>query len=238
MPRVLDRHGADAVLGRFFHRQFHGPRACLQPQSAVAVPSGRDGRLPERADLRVGVDVSGPVVEDVAAQHVRHAMTLVASQVGQDHDFGGPRCVRGSKAHLSEHGLGRRPHPFFPHDHLVCFWYLESFEHWGGEDLSPLGQLMAAGFYAISPPHPTGFGPKCGERLNWHVSTVNEQDGMRDNRAMRNGRVVILAAAVMAAALLAVSCGAESAPLVVSTATQGPAPTSVPPTEPPPTPYR
>ena len=95
---------------------------------------------------------------------------------------------------------------------------------------------MAAGFYAISPPHPTGFGPKCGERLNWHVSTVNEQDGMRDNRAMRNGRVVILAAAVMAAALLAVSCGAESAPLVVSTATQGPAPTSVPPTEPPPPP--
>ena len=59
---------------------------------------------------------------------------------------------------------------------------------------------------------------------------------MRDNRAMRYGRVVILAAAVMAAALLAVSCGAESAPLVVPTATQGPAPTSVPPTEPPPTP--
>ena len=40
----------------------------------------------------------------------------------------------------------------------------------------------------------------------------------------------------MAAALLAVSCGAESAPLVVSTATQGPAATSVPPTEPPPPP--
>ena len=45
-----------------------------------------------------------------------------------------------------------------------------------------------------------------------------------------------MAAAVMAAALLAVSCGAESALLVVPTATQGPAPTSVPPTEPPPTP--
>ena len=94
---------------------------------------------------------------------------------------------------------------------------------------------MAAGFYAISPPHPTGFGPKCGERLNWHLSTLNEHGGMRDNWAMRYGRVVILAAAVMAAALLAVSCGTETAPLVVPTATQGPAPTSVPPTEPPPT---
>ena len=59
---------------------------------------------------------------------------------------------------------------------------------------------------------------------------------MRDNRAMRYGRVFILAAAVMAAGLLAVSCGAEPAPLVVSTATQGPAATSVPPTEPPPPP--
>ena len=95
---------------------------------------------------------------------------------------------------------------------------------------------MAAGFYAISPPHPTGFGPECGERLNWHESTLNEHGGMRDNRVMRYGRVLILAAAVMAAALLAVSCGAESAPLVVPTATQGPSPTPVPPTEPPPTP--
>ena len=95
---------------------------------------------------------------------------------------------------------------------------------------------MAAGFYAISPPHPTGFGPKCGERLNWHESTLNEHGGMRDNRAMRYGRVFILAAAVMAAALLAVSCGSEPAPLVVPTATQGPAATSVPPTEQPPTP--
>ena len=53
---------------------------------------------------------------------------------------------------------------------------------------------------------------------------------------MRYGRVLILAAAVMAAALLAVSCSSEPAPLVVSTATQGPAPTPVPPTVPPPTP--
>ena len=59
---------------------------------------------------------------------------------------------------------------------------------------------------------------------------------MRDNRAMRYGRVFILAAAVMAGALLAVSCGSEPAPLVVPTATQGPAPTPVPPTVPPPTP--
>ena len=59
---------------------------------------------------------------------------------------------------------------------------------------------------------------------------------MRDNRAMRYGRVLILAAAVMAAGLLAVSCSSEPAPLVVSTATQGPAATSVPPTEPPPPP--
>ena len=53
---------------------------------------------------------------------------------------------------------------------------------------------------------------------------------------MRYGRVFILAAAVMAAGLLAVSCSSEPAPLVVSTATQGPAPTPVPPTVPPPTP--
>ena len=59
---------------------------------------------------------------------------------------------------------------------------------------------------------------------------------MRDNWAMRSGRVVILAAAVMAGALLAVSCSSEPAQLVVPTATQGPAHTSVPPTEPPPTP--
>ncbi len=48
---------------------------------------------------------------------------------------------------------------------------------------------------------------------------------MRDNRVMRNGRVVLWAAAVMAAVLLAVSCGAEPAPLVVPTAAQGPEPT-------------
>ena len=59
---------------------------------------------------------------------------------------------------------------------------------------------------------------------------------MRDNRAMRYGRVFILATAVMAGALLAVSCGSEPAQLVVPTATQGPAATSVPPTEPPPPP--
>lgn len=59
---------------------------------------------------------------------------------------------------------------------------------------------------------------------------------MRDNRAMRNGRVAILAVAAMVAALLVVSCGDDAAPLVVPTATPGPAPTSVPPTEPPPTP--
>ena len=59
---------------------------------------------------------------------------------------------------------------------------------------------------------------------------------MRDNRVMRNGRLVISAAAVMAAALFVVSCGNDAPPLVVPTATQGPAPTSVPPSEPPPPP--
>lgn len=58
---------------------------------------------------------------------------------------------------------------------------------------------------------------------------------MRDNRLMRNGRLVILVVAAIATVLFVAACGGESAPLAVPTATQSP-PTAVPPTESPPTP--
>ena len=50
---------------------------------------------------------------------------------------------------------------------------------------------------------------------------------MRDNRLMRNGRLAILTIAAIAAALQVASCGGESAPLDVPTATE-PHTTAVP----------
>ena len=126
-------HGdhADADGARLLDGQPHRLRSDDDAEPPLAVDHRGGGRLPHDAPSRPRIELAGPVVADVGAQHVRHAVRLDAAQVGHRQHVRRIRGVVRAHAELLE-DLGDRPSQRrFRDEDLVLLGYLEALEDHG-----------------------------------------------------------------------------------------------------------
>ena len=94
---------------RLLDGDLHRLSAQEDAEPAGRVDRGRRGRLPDYAPLGARRQLAFPVLLDVGAEHVRHAVRLDAPQVGHGQDV----CALGRRfgrlAHTLEYGRHRLP---------------------------------------------------------------------------------------------------------------------------------
>jgi hypothetical protein len=128
---VVHRHHPDPAAAGLVHGQAHRPGPHDDAEALARVDHRGGGRLALDPPARARVELAGPVVANVGAQHVGDPVGLHPAQVGHHQHVGGVgRVLRGDAELLEDPGHGLTEGGI-GHPDLVLLRHLEALEDHG-----------------------------------------------------------------------------------------------------------
>ncbi len=128
---VVHHDHADADLLGFFHSQPHGLGANDHAETAFGVDHGGARRFPLDGPTGGRVELAGPVVLDIEAQHVGHAMGFHRAQIRHGEHVCGFGGVFRTDPELGEDGRDSVPQCIFRHLYFLALGYFKSIQNHG-----------------------------------------------------------------------------------------------------------